>query len=125
MLSSLAHPGAGRRLRGRAASRADMAAPAYPAWVTRWVSGQWRNKKRPPALRPPRALALADKVANRREEAAGELLAARGRPGPGAEPPPCPGGAVPLTAPCAPQGRTARAGAGHGVRACRFLTLQP
>ncbi|NWI83901.1 CHCH1 protein, partial [Dryoscopus gambensis] len=27
-----------------------MAAPAYPGWVTRWVSGQWRNKKRPPAL---------------------------------------------------------------------------
>ncbi|CAN8216468.1 unnamed protein product [Coccothraustes coccothraustes] len=45
-----------------------MAAPAYPAWVTRWVSGQWRNKKRPPTLRPPRALALADKVANRREQ---------------------------------------------------------
>ncbi|XP_059707354.1 small ribosomal subunit protein mS37 [Haemorhous mexicanus] len=48
--------------------RADMAAPAYPAWVTRWVSGQWRNKKRPPTLRPPRTLALADKVANRREQ---------------------------------------------------------
>ncbi|NXT14208.1 CHCH1 protein, partial [Prunella fulvescens] len=36
-----------------------MAAPAYPAWVTRWVSGQWRNKKRPPALRPPRTLGAA------------------------------------------------------------------
>uniref|UniRef100_A0A8C5TRS0 Coiled-coil-helix-coiled-coil-helix domain containing 1 n=1 Tax=Malurus cyaneus samueli TaxID=2593467 RepID=A0A8C5TRS0_9PASS len=47
-----------------------MAAPAYPVWVTRWVSGQWRNKKRPPMLRPPRArpLALADRVANRREQ---------------------------------------------------------
>lgn len=63
--------------------RADMAAPAYPGWVTRWVSGQWRNKKRPPTLRPPRTLALADRVANRREQGTGELPAARGRPGPG------------------------------------------
>ncbi|NWV81755.1 CHCH1 protein, partial [Dasyornis broadbenti] len=47
-----------------------MAAPPYPAWVRRWVSGQWRNKKRPPVLRPsrPRPLALADKVASRREQ---------------------------------------------------------
>ncbi|XP_017662604.1 PREDICTED: coiled-coil-helix-coiled-coil-helix domain-containing protein 1 [Lepidothrix coronata] len=45
-----------------------MAGPAYPAWVTRWVSGQWRQRKRPPAIRPPRPLALADKVANRREQ---------------------------------------------------------
>ncbi|XP_064519904.1 small ribosomal subunit protein mS37 [Pseudopipra pipra] len=45
-----------------------MAGPAYPAWVTRWVSGQWRQHKRPPAIRPPRPLALADKVANRREQ---------------------------------------------------------
>ncbi|XP_032550545.1 coiled-coil-helix-coiled-coil-helix domain-containing protein 1 [Chiroxiphia lanceolata] len=45
-----------------------MAGPAYPAWVTRWVSGQWRQRKRPPTLRPPRPLALADKVANRREQ---------------------------------------------------------
>lgn len=63
--------------------RAVMAAPAYPGWVTRWVSGQWRNKKRPPTLRPPRTLALADRVANRREQGTGELPAARGRPGPG------------------------------------------
>ncbi|XP_061856825.1 small ribosomal subunit protein mS37 [Colius striatus] len=46
-----------------------MAAPAYPAWVSRWVSGQWRLKKRPPAIRPTRPLALADKVANRKEQA--------------------------------------------------------
>ncbi|KAK2523562.1 Chchd1 [Columba guinea] len=46
-----------------------MAAPVYPAWVTRWVSGQWRQKKRPPVLRPTRPLVLADKVANRREQA--------------------------------------------------------
>lgn len=96
-------PGEGgpRPLRPQGA-RADMAAPAYPAWVTRWVSGQWRNKKRPPALRPPRPLALADKVANRREQLTGELPAAgsggEGKAGPGpasaapgAEPPLCPG----------------------------------
>ncbi|NXM00409.1 CHCH1 protein, partial [Tyrannus savana] len=41
----------------------------YPGWVTRWVSGQWRQKKRPPVIRPVRPLALADKVANRREQA--------------------------------------------------------
>ncbi|NXK91727.1 CHCH1 protein, partial [Formicarius rufipectus] len=46
-----------------------MAGPVYPTWVTRWLSGQWRLKKRPPAIRPPRPLALADKVANRREQA--------------------------------------------------------
>ncbi|NXQ90148.1 CHCH1 protein, partial [Nyctibius grandis] len=46
-----------------------MAAPVYPAWVTRWVSGQWRQKKRPPAIRPTRPLVLANKVANRREQA--------------------------------------------------------
>ncbi|XP_050194798.1 coiled-coil-helix-coiled-coil-helix domain-containing protein 1 [Myiozetetes cayanensis] len=46
-----------------------MAGPAYPGWVTRWVSGQWRHKKRPPVIRPVRPLALADKVANRREQA--------------------------------------------------------
>ncbi|NWH52198.1 CHCH1 protein, partial [Fregata magnificens] len=52
-----------------------MAAPVYPAWVTRWVSGQWRQKKRPPVIRPTRPLVLADKVANRREQAGGELPA--------------------------------------------------
>uniref|UniRef100_A0A8C9F1R9 Coiled-coil-helix-coiled-coil-helix domain containing 1 n=1 Tax=Pavo cristatus TaxID=9049 RepID=A0A8C9F1R9_PAVCR len=46
-----------------------MAAPVYPAWVGRWVSGQWRQRKRPPAVRPTRPLVLADKVANRREVA--------------------------------------------------------
>ncbi|XP_027740938.1 coiled-coil-helix-coiled-coil-helix domain-containing protein 1 [Empidonax traillii] len=46
-----------------------MAGPAYSGWVTRWVSGQWRLKKRPPVIRPVRPLALADKVANRRENA--------------------------------------------------------
>ncbi|XP_032047608.1 coiled-coil-helix-coiled-coil-helix domain-containing protein 1 [Aythya fuligula] len=46
-----------------------MAAPAYPAWVGRWVSGQWRQRKRPPLVRPTRPLVLADKVANRRETA--------------------------------------------------------
>uniref|UniRef100_A0A8B9N8X3 Coiled-coil-helix-coiled-coil-helix domain containing 1 n=1 Tax=Accipiter nisus TaxID=211598 RepID=A0A8B9N8X3_9AVES len=46
-----------------------MAAPVYPAWVTRWVSGQWRQKKRPPAIRPTRPLVLANKVANRRDQA--------------------------------------------------------
>lgn len=65
-----------------------MAAPAYPAWVRRWVSGQWRNKKRPPALRPSRPLALADKVANRREQLSGESRGGGGRPGPA---PLCPG----------------------------------
>ncbi|NXC74316.1 CHCH1 protein, partial [Anhinga anhinga] len=45
-----------------------MAAPVYPAWVTRWVSGQWRQKKRPPVIRPTRPLVLANKVANRREQ---------------------------------------------------------
>ncbi|KAF1474566.1 Coiled-coil-helix-coiled-coil-helix domain-containing protein 1, partial [Megadyptes antipodes antipodes] len=50
-----------------------MAAPVYPAWVTRWVSGQWRQKKRPPVLRPTRPLVLANKVANRREQA-GEAM---------------------------------------------------
>ncbi|XP_021254561.1 coiled-coil-helix-coiled-coil-helix domain-containing protein 1 [Numida meleagris] len=44
-----------------------MAAPVYPAWVGRWVSGQWRQRKRPPAVRPTRPLVLANKVANRRE----------------------------------------------------------
>ncbi|NXN97563.1 CHCH1 protein, partial [Rhinopomastus cyanomelas] len=44
-----------------------MAAPTYPAWVTRWVSRQWRRDKRPPVIRPTRPLALADKVANRQE----------------------------------------------------------
>ncbi|NXV86719.1 CHCH1 protein, partial [Calonectris borealis] len=46
-----------------------MAAPVYPAWVTRWVSGQWRQKKRPPVIRPTRPLVLANEVANRREQA--------------------------------------------------------
>ncbi|KAM6265870.1 small ribosomal subunit protein mS37 [Porphyrio hochstetteri] len=46
-----------------------MAAPVYPAWVVRWVSGQWRQKKRPPVIRPTRPLVLANKVANRREQA--------------------------------------------------------
>ncbi|XP_062436185.1 small ribosomal subunit protein mS37 [Rhea pennata] len=46
-----------------------MAAPAYPAWVTRWVSGQWRQKKRPPVIRPTRPLVLANRVANRKEQA--------------------------------------------------------
>ncbi|XP_071420368.1 small ribosomal subunit protein mS37 [Pithys albifrons albifrons] len=46
-----------------------MAGHTYPGWVTRWLTGQWRQKKRPPAIRPPRPLALADKVANRREQA--------------------------------------------------------
>ncbi|KAF1527374.1 Coiled-coil-helix-coiled-coil-helix domain-containing protein 1, partial [Eudyptes chrysocome] len=50
-----------------------MAAPVYPAWVTRWISGQWRQKKRPPVLRPTRPLVLANKVANRREQA-GEAM---------------------------------------------------
>lgn len=50
----------------------SMAGPAYPAWVTRWVTGQWRQRKRPPAIRPARPLLLADKVANRREQAGGE-----------------------------------------------------
>ncbi|NXF96621.1 CHCH1 protein, partial [Eubucco bourcierii] len=45
-----------------------MAAPMYPAWVTRWVSGQWRQKKRPPVIRPTRPLVLANKVASRREQ---------------------------------------------------------
>ncbi|XP_010189748.1 PREDICTED: coiled-coil-helix-coiled-coil-helix domain-containing protein 1 [Mesitornis unicolor] len=45
-----------------------MAAPVYPLWVTRWVTGQWRQSKRPPVIRPTRPLALANKVANRREE---------------------------------------------------------
>ncbi|XP_064321057.1 small ribosomal subunit protein mS37 [Phalacrocorax carbo] len=45
-----------------------MAGPVYPAWVTRWVSGQWRQKKRPPVIRPTRPLVLANKVANRREQ---------------------------------------------------------
>ncbi|NXT89267.1 CHCH1 protein, partial [Anhinga rufa] len=45
-----------------------MAAPVYPAWVTRWLSGQWRQKKRPPVIRPTRPLVLANKVANRREQ---------------------------------------------------------
>ncbi|XP_042673866.1 coiled-coil-helix-coiled-coil-helix domain-containing protein 1 [Centrocercus urophasianus] len=44
-----------------------MAAPVYPAWVSRWISGQWRQRKRPPAIRPTRPLVLANKVANRRE----------------------------------------------------------
>ncbi|OXB77695.1 UNVERIFIED_CONTAM: hypothetical protein H355_003524 [Colinus virginianus] len=44
-----------------------MSAPAYPAWVSRWLSGQWRHGKRPPAVRPTRPLVLANKVANRRE----------------------------------------------------------
>lgn len=52
-----------------------MAAPVYPAWVTRWVSGQWRQKKRPPAIRPTRPLVLANKVANRRDQAGGEFPA--------------------------------------------------
>ncbi|KAM9380107.1 small ribosomal subunit protein mS37 isoform 2-T2 [Phaethornis superciliosus] len=46
-----------------------MAAAVYPPWVTRWVSGQWRLRKRPPAIRPTRPLVLANKVANRREQA--------------------------------------------------------
>ncbi|XP_074881881.1 small ribosomal subunit protein mS37 [Buteo buteo] len=46
-----------------------MVASVYPAWVTRWVSGQWRQKRRPPAIRPTRPLVLANKVANRREQA--------------------------------------------------------
>ncbi|POI25927.1 hypothetical protein CIB84_010323 [Bambusicola thoracicus] len=46
-----------------------MAAPVYPTWVVRWVSGQWRQRKRPPAVRPTRPLVLANKVANRREQA--------------------------------------------------------
>uniref|UniRef100_A0A8D0FR95 Coiled-coil-helix-coiled-coil-helix domain containing 1 n=1 Tax=Strix occidentalis caurina TaxID=311401 RepID=A0A8D0FR95_STROC len=50
-----------------------MAAPVYPAWVIRWVSGQWRQKKRPPVLRSTRPLVLANKVANRREQA-GEAM---------------------------------------------------
>lgn len=67
--------------RPRAASRGrplahKMAAPAYPAWVGRWVTGQWRQKKRPPLVRPTRPLVLADKVANRRETAGGEFPAA-------------------------------------------------
>lgn len=67
--------------RPRAASRGrplahKMAAPAYPAWVGRWVSGQWRQKKRPPLVRPTRPLVLADQVANRRETAGGEFPAA-------------------------------------------------
>ncbi|XP_067995929.1 small ribosomal subunit protein mS37 [Melanerpes formicivorus] len=45
-----------------------MAAPVYPLWVTRLLSGQWRQKK-PPGLRPTRPLVLANKVANRREQA--------------------------------------------------------
>ncbi|KAM4667803.1 small ribosomal subunit protein mS37 [Amazona ochrocephala] len=47
----------------------SMAAPVYPVWVTRWVSGQWRQKKRPPVLRPTRPLVVADKVTNRKEKA--------------------------------------------------------
>lgn len=90
--------------------RADMAAPAYPGWVTRWVSGQWRNKKRPPSLRPPRTLALADKVANRRERGTGELPAARGRPGPAG--PRCRQSSA---LPCAPQGQRGGAGPGRAV----------
>ncbi|XP_071604252.1 small ribosomal subunit protein mS37 [Heliangelus exortis] len=46
-----------------------MAAPVYPLWVTRWITGQWRQTKRPPAIRPTRPLVLANKVANRREQA--------------------------------------------------------
>ncbi|XP_064001633.1 small ribosomal subunit protein mS37 [Pogoniulus pusillus] len=45
-----------------------MAAHGPPAWVTRWASGQWRQKKRPPVIRPTRPLVLANKVANRREQ---------------------------------------------------------
>lgn len=67
-----------RRLRAASRGRPlahKMAAPAYPAWVGRWLTGQWRQKKRPPTVRPTRSLVLADKVANRRETAGGEFSA--------------------------------------------------
>lgn len=96
-----------------------MAAPAYPAWVTRWVSGQWRNKKRPPTLRPPRPLALADKVANRRERATGERWRreSRARRGAAAVPRKGPRCWQSSAAPWAPQGEREGAGLGRGIHA--------